>query len=137
VTGWGQFAEPKAIIVVNAVVADTQQEADLLALSQLHVLARFETGRPFGRQYLTEEAAELPITDSLRSVINTLRETFVLGDIATASQQVTALADRFRVDEIMIHPVPSAHCGGPAPRSPNRERTLELLARELLGQRDE
>ncbi|MGW1719704.1 LLM class flavin-dependent oxidoreductase [Streptomyces sp. NPDC002156] len=127
-----QLAEPKAIIVVNAVVADTRQEAEFLALAQLHILARFETGQPFERQYLAEEAAELPITDSQRPVIDALRETFVLGDAATAAEQVRTLADRFHVDEIMIHPVPSARRGGPARRSPTRERTLELLARELL-----
>jgi luciferase family oxidoreductase group 1 len=128
-----QLAEPKAFIVVNAVVADTAEEADFLALSQLHILARFETGQPFGRQFLAEEAAELPITDALRPVIDALRETFVIGDATTAAKQVTALADRFDVDEIMIHPVPSARRGGPTRRSPGRERTLELLARELLG----
>jgi luciferase family oxidoreductase group 1 len=128
-----QLAEPKAFIVVNAVVADTAEEADFLALSQLHVLARFETGQPFGRQFLAEEAAELPVTDALRPVIDALRETFVLGDAATAAKQVTALAGRFDVDEIMIHPVSSARRGGPRRRSPGRERTLELLARELLG----
>lgn len=128
-----RLAEPRAFIVVNAVVADTAREADFLALSQLHLLARFETGRPLERQYLAEEAAELPITDSLRPVIGSLRKTFVIGDAATAAQQVADLAGRFGIDEIMIHPVPSSHRGGPARRSPTRERTLELLARELLG----
>lgn len=128
-----QLTAPKVFVVVNAVVADTAEEADHLALSQLHVLARFETGQPFGRQFLTEEAAELPVTDALRPVIGALRETFVLGDASTAAKQVRALADRFEIDEVMVHPVPSARRGGPARRSPTRERTLELLARELLG----
>ena len=43
-----------------------------------------------------------------------------------------ALADEFDVDEVMIHPVASAHRGTDPATAPAREATLELLAKELF-----
>ncbi|PQM48588.1 hypothetical protein C1Y40_01184 [Mycobacterium talmoniae] len=42
------------------------------------------------------------------------------------------LADRFDVDEVMINPVASARRGTDPAVAPGRERTLELLAKELF-----
>ena len=43
-----------------------------------------------------------------------------------------ALAERFGVDEVMVHPVASAHRGTDPATAPARETTLELLAKELF-----
>ena len=45
---------------------------------------------------------------------------------------MTALAETYAVDEVMVHPVAGAFAGTPADRSPAREETLRLLA-EALG----
>lgn len=43
------------------------------------------------------------------------------------------LAERFDVDEVMVHPVASVRRGTDPGTAPGRERTLELLAKELIG----
>jgi len=56
----------------------------------------------------------------------------VLGTPAEAADQLHALAERFDVDEVMVHPVASAHLGTDPATAPGRETTLELLAKELF-----
>jgi hypothetical protein len=45
---------------------------------------------------------------------------------------VRALAERFDVDEVMVHPVASARRGTDSAAAPGRVATLELLAKELF-----
>jgi hypothetical protein len=45
---------------------------------------------------------------------------------------VRALAQRFDVDEVMVHPVASAYRGTDPATAPARVATLELLAKELF-----
>jgi hypothetical protein len=45
---------------------------------------------------------------------------------------VGALAERFGVDEVMVHPVASARRGTDPATAPARVATLELLAKELF-----
>ena len=56
----------------------------------------------------------------------------VVGDPIEAAEQVRALAEEFNVDEVMIHPVASARRGTDPATAPAREKTLELLAKELF-----
>ena len=60
------------------------------------------------------------------------RRRAVLGTPAEAADQLHALAERFDVDEVMVHPVASAHRGTDPATAPGRETTLELLAKELF-----
>jgi hypothetical protein len=45
---------------------------------------------------------------------------------------VRALADEFGVDEVMVNPVASARRGTDPASAPTRDKTLELLAKELF-----
>ena len=60
-----------------------------------------------------------------------MRGRWVIGDGATARREIAALASRFDVDEVMVHPVAGAHTGTPADRALAREETLRLLADAL------
>ena len=45
---------------------------------------------------------------------------------------VAQIIQRFDVDEVMVHPVASAHHGTDPTTAPARVMTLELLAKELF-----
>ena len=56
----------------------------------------------------------------------------VVGAPAEAAARIVELAEYFGVDEVMIHPVASARRGSEPGQAVAVERTLELLAKELL-----
>jgi alkanesulfonate monooxygenase SsuD/methylene tetrahydromethanopterin reductase-like flavin-dependent oxidoreductase (luciferase family) len=101
-------------------------------LPNLHMMARLRTGQPLGPLELVEDVrgVELP-PEQLQIVSSGLRRA-VLGTPAEAAEQLRELAERFGVDEVMVHPVASAHRGTDPATAPGRETTLELLAKELF-----
>ncbi|EUA73424.1 luciferase family monooxygenase domain protein [Mycobacterium xenopi 4042] len=56
----------------------------------------------------------------------------MVGTAVEAADQLRALAERFGVDEVMVNPVASARRGTEPASAPGREKTLELLAKELF-----
>jgi alkanesulfonate monooxygenase SsuD/methylene tetrahydromethanopterin reductase-like flavin-dependent oxidoreductase (luciferase family) len=56
----------------------------------------------------------------------------IIGSPTEAADQVRELAEQFGVDEVMVNPVASAYRGVDPATAPARERTLELLAKELF-----
>ena len=125
-------AEPVTFLTVNAVVAETRDEATELILPNLQMMARLRTGQPLGPLQLVEEARESGLTDQQQHIVDGALRRAVVGSPAEAAEQLTALADRFGVDEVMVHPVASAHRGTRAATAPARVATLELLAKELF-----
>ena len=61
-----------------------------------------------------------------------MRSRWVIGTPETALAQITALAERYGVDEVMIHPVAGSTESDPLDRAPTREATLRLLAGALV-----
>jgi luciferase family oxidoreductase group 1 len=127
------LAEPRTFLTVNAVVAETADEAERLALPNLLMMVALRTGAPLGPQLLVEEAEkaldEGSVPDAHRPLIEAMRRRWVVGDPDTARRQLADLAATYGVDEVMVHPVSAAHVGTQARRSPGREETLRLLAR--------
>ena len=76
------------------------------------------------------EAAELSAQEKL--IVEASSARTVVGDPAQAADQLRSLATEFDVDEVMINPVASTFRGTALAASPARERTVELLAKELL-----
>ncbi len=124
--------EPVTFLTVNAAVAETRDEATALMLPNLQMMARLRTGQPLGPVPLVEEAAAAQVTAQQQRIVASGLERAVLGTPAEAAEQVRALADRFDVDEVMVHPVASAHRGADPATAPARVATLELLAKELF-----
>jgi luciferase family oxidoreductase group 1 len=127
--------EPVTFLTVNAAVAETQDEATALMLPNLQMMARLRTGQPLGPVPLVEEAATAQVaqvTAQQQRIVASGLERAVLGTPAEAAEQVRALAERFDVDEVMVHPVASAHRGADPATAPARVATLELLAKELF-----
>jgi luciferase family oxidoreductase group 1 len=123
-----ELAEPTTFLTVNAVVADSAEEAERLALPNLLMMVALRTGAPLGPQLLVEEAEKADVPDAHRPLIEAMRSRWVVGDAASARAQLEALAATYAVDEVMVHPVAAAHTGTDPDRSPSREETLRLLA---------
>ena len=125
-------SEPVTFLTVNAVVAETRDEAMALLLPNLQMMARLRTGQPLGALDLVEDAEQQELSpQALRVVEGALRRA-VVGTPTEAADQVRALAEEFRVDEVMVNPVASAHRGTDPASAPARDTTLELLAKELF-----
>lgn len=125
-------AEPTTFLTVNAVVADTRDEATALMLPNLQMMARLRTGQPLGALDLVEDAQAGRVSEQQQRIIDSGLRRAVLGTPAEAAEQVRALAARFDVDEVMVNPVASARRGTDPATNPGREATLELLAKELF-----
>ncbi|GAC1395737.1 MAG: LLM class flavin-dependent oxidoreductase [Mycobacterium sp.] len=125
-------SEPVTFLTVNAVVAETRDEATALILPNLQMMARLRTGQPLGALDLVEDAEQRELSpQALRVAEGALRRA-VVGTPTEAADQVRALAEEFDVDEVMVNPVASAHRGTDPATTPARETTLELLAKELF-----
>ncbi|MBX3093903.1 MAG: LLM class flavin-dependent oxidoreductase [Cryobacterium sp.] len=122
------LAEPRTFLTVNAVVADTDEEAQALALPQLQQMVRLRSGLPLTALPMVEDAAEADLAPEHATLLDSMRATWIIGDAHGAARDIRELASRFDVDEVMVSPVASARVGGEPQRSQSRERTLELLA---------
>lgn len=125
-------SQPATFLTVNAVVAETRDEAMELMLPNLQMMARLRTGQQLGPVQLVEEAHQATLTPQQRHIVDSGLRRAVVGSPAQAADQVRALAERFDVDEVMVHPVASARRGTDPRTAPARVATLELLAKELF-----
>ena len=125
-------AEPVTFLTVNASVADTEEEAVALMLPNTLLMARLQTGQPMTALDLVEDAQAMDLHPQVKAMVESAFGRAVVGTPASAAAQVRALAEQFDVDEVMINPAASARRGTDPRTAPGRERTLELLAKELL-----
>ena len=90
------------------------------------------TGKPLGALELVEEAAAYVPDAAEQRLVEVMRERWVIDEPVAAAQRVRDLAERHGVTEVMVSPGAGAYADEAPYRSPGRERTLELLAKELL-----
>lgn len=122
------LAEPRTFLTVNASVAETQEEADRLALPQLEAMVALRTGGQLRAQRLVEEAEKDPVADAHLGLLQAMRTRWVIGTPDSAAAEIAELAATYDVDEVMVHPVAGAFIGTPPDSAPAREATLRLLA---------
>ena len=125
------LAEPRTFLTVNLSVAATAEEAERLALPQLHAMVALRTGAPLGPQALVEEAEADPVPTAHEPLVEAMRRRWVIGEPKAAADEVRELAAVHGVDEVMVHPVAGAFAGTPAGSAPAREASLRLLAEAL------
>ncbi|OBJ51659.1 LLM class flavin-dependent oxidoreductase [Mycobacterium asiaticum] len=125
-------SEPVTFLTANAVVAETRDEAIELMLPNLQMMARLRTGQPLGPVQLVEDAQLARLTPAQQHIVDGGLARAVVGSPSEAAEQLRALAERFDVDEVMVHPVASARRGTDPATAPARVATLELLAKELF-----
>jgi luciferase family oxidoreductase group 1 len=114
-----ELAKPYAILGTAAIVADTDAEAERIALSADLHYARRATGA-----YLPlaspEEAAAYPYTPVDRERMARHRARLVVGSIGRVKERLLALAEATRADELMITTMVYDHAA--------RRHSYELLA---------
>ena len=126
-----ELDEPRTFLTVNASVADTAQEAQRQALPQLLQMLALRTGQPLVAQRTIEDAetiVEAGLPEAHDALIEAMRQRWVIGDAASARDELASLAAAYGVDEVMVNPVGGAFAGTDPRTAPARLRTLELLA---------
>lgn len=125
------LAAPQTFLTVNAIVAETVQEAQALAAPQLQQMARLRTGQPMGPQLTVEEAVTAEVTEPMKDLMEKMSTRWVIDTPDSAADRIRELATRFDVEEVMISPGASAHTDADPSTAPGRLKTLELLADAL------
>ena len=125
------LSAPRTFLTANVVAAESAEEAERLALPQLHHMARLRTGTPLTALDTVEDAAAARLTEPQQDLVATMSARWFIGETGDVAERLTAFAQRFGVDEVMISPSAGASAADPIDRAPARERTLELLAARL------
>lgn len=123
-----ELSEPRTFLTVNAVVAETDEEARRLALPQLQAMLALRTGGELHAQRSVEEAEKVELPPAHLDLIEKMAQRWVIGAPEQSRAQVADLAAAYGVDEVMVHPVAGAWTGTEPGRCPAREETLRLLA---------
>src|SRR5579863_1123448 len=115
--------EPEALIGVSVVCADTEARAEELARPLALTLLRFRSGK-MGRFPSIEEATNYQFSPEELQIVEMNRDRSFIGTPEKVHAQLTTLAERAGVDEIMITTMTHEHA--------DRRRSYELLA-EAFG----
>jgi luciferase family oxidoreductase group 1 len=126
-----RYPAPRTFLTVNAVVAETREDAERRALPNLLTMVALRTGQPLTAQPTIEEAEARGLPDEHRALAEQMTSRWVVGTPDEAAEQVADLAATYEVDEVMLHPVAGASAETSVDRSPYREETLRLLAAAL------
>ncbi|HMR50722.1 MAG TPA: LLM class flavin-dependent oxidoreductase [Arachnia sp.] len=125
---------PRTFVSVNVSVAETADEAWELAEPHMLAMAMLRTGGSLDRARFVGDDVRSVLTDDLRDLVAPMVSSWAIGDPDQVRDQLRETAERFGVDEIMVHPVQGAREGDPADSWPSRVRGLELLANALLSE---
>ena len=113
------FSEPRALIGVSVVCAETDERAAELARPIELGLLRLRQGR-LGQLPSVAEAMAYDYSPEERQLIAQNRDRVFIGSPSTVGERLAALADRASVDEIMVTTLIHDHA--------DRRRSYELLA---------
>lgn len=97
-----QFPQPHAILAVSVICADTDEQAEELALSVVFAFLSLQTGRPHGPLLSPEEVQGKSLTDYERKLLPSIRERHIVGSPATVQAQLMALVEQTQADELMV-----------------------------------
>jgi len=129
----GDLDAPRTFLTVNAVVAETAEEAQARALPALHNMARLRSGLPLRALDTVEAAQAEQLAPAAQHIVDEMSARWVVDAPAAAGRRIQELATEFGVDEVMLSPGAGSREGEALDRAIGREQTLELLADELLG----
>jgi len=96
-----QLDKPYVMLGFNAIVADTDEEAELLATSVQQAFVALRTGRPI--QLPPPKAGfsdELPL--EARALLRSVLSASAIGSTATARDQLQLFVDRTKPDELIV-----------------------------------
>lgn len=131
-TGETAGPEPRTFVSVNVSVAETSAEAWELAEPHMLAMALLRTGGSLERARFAGADVRSALTVELREFVRPMVTTWAIGDPGEVSGHLREIAERFDVDEIMVHPIQGARETDPVDSWPARLHGLELLAEALL-----
>jgi len=111
--------EPRTILTVSVICADTDERADKLASSSALSFLRLRSGQP-GLLPSPEEAAAYPYTPMERMQMEASRTRTIIGAPATVRVRLDELIAQTSADELMVTSMIHAHA--------ERLHSYELLA---------
>jgi luciferase family oxidoreductase group 1 len=123
-----RYPEPRTFLTVNAVVAESAEEADRRALPNLLTMVALRTGQPLFAQPTIDEAEARGLPEEHRALAEQMTQRWIVGTPDDAAKQVAELASTYAVDEVMVNPIAGATEETPRDRAPYREETIRLLA---------
>ncbi|TDT29921.1 LLM class flavin-dependent oxidoreductase [Naumannella halotolerans] len=127
----GVTSAPRTFLTVNAVVAKTEAEAIAQARPNLLSMLALRTNQPMRPQLNIDEALQTQIPPAHQVLADAMSDKWLIGTADQVAGRLQELAERYDVDEVMIHPVAGADAATDPRRSPNRVQTLELLGQAL------
>lgn len=95
------LSEPKTILTVNAICAETEEEANHLAMSRRLLWLRFTRGEQDVAVPSPEEGAAYPFTEQENAFLDNKFQQSAIGDPNQVRQKLEQLAHDFGTDEIM------------------------------------
>ncbi len=113
------FSEPRALVAVSVVCAETDERAAEIARPVELALLKLRQGR-LGQLPSIAEATDYPYSAEERELIALDRDRVFIGSPATVRERLSALGERAGVYEIMVMSLVHDH--------PDRRRSYELLA---------
>lgn len=120
-----QLAEPHVMLGFNAIVADTDEQAELLATSVQQAFVALRTGHPVQLPPPKAGYADRLPPDA-RAILRSVLSASAIGSPETARRQLTGFVERTKPDELMITTQVYDHAA--------RLRSYELLM-EAVSQR--
>ena len=128
-SSWQGEGDPQTFLTVNAVVADSREEAERLALPFQHMMARLHVGalmKPTPLMTVDEALAEpAPLPADAFAAITA---PWFLGTAEEVADGMRQLAATFAVTEVMVQPIAGSSAAEPLESTVARERTVRELA---------
>jgi alkanesulfonate monooxygenase SsuD/methylene tetrahydromethanopterin reductase-like flavin-dependent oxidoreductase (luciferase family) len=99
-----EFPQPHAILAASVICADTDEEAEDLALSVAFAFFSLYTGRSHGPLLSPAEvkAKTQTLGEQERAVFKSIGDRHIVGSPATALAKLIPLIEQTRADELMI-----------------------------------
>lgn len=116
------LARPHVMAAMNLFVADTAEEAEFLASSQMQAFVRLRTGQP-GKLPPPVENYRENLPPPARMMLDNIGQAGAVGTPTQAAASVRAFVDRTGADEIIF--------AGPTYDPAHRERALKLAMAQL------
>lgn len=122
-TYYERFPEGKAIIAVSVICAETTEEAEELALSNLLWKVQQEIGEGKAGVPSVEEAKAYDFSNAEKGTVEDVRKNTIIGNPAEVKQQLQALQLLYGTDEFMIVTITHNYEA--------RKKSYELIAKEF------
>jgi len=97
-----EFPRPHAILAVSAMIADTDEEAQDLALSAVFSFFSLYAGLEHGPLKSPEEVKAFPFTPQQRAIFESVAARHFVGSPAVVHERLMRLIEQTQADELMI-----------------------------------